>query len=422
MKTTIPAIRGKIGETIYYSTNFTFKLVADLVKRVDDELHTAHSLNEIIQRELSNNYISIKDYITSTPDHFFNSLVLAVYDGDPQWTEIRFDLGDDSYPNVGILSFTGDEKIFPVDGQHRVEGIKNALQENEQLENETIGVLLIGHSKTADGMKKTRRIFSTLNRYAKPVKLGDIIALDEDDIVAITTREQLEKNILFAGERIKETNSKSIPVTDKSSFTTLITLYECHKELFKVFKHQKDNRILGAKELNNYLRFRPKEEEITDFDKFVSSFWEEFTDAFPEIREFVSDNSDNAAERYRPVDSGGNILFRPVSLGSLIHVISSIAIHHEKGEIKKILSRFAQLNREINSELWTSVLWDPNGKKMIIANKKLAELLMRRYYRNSILSVKERDELANRYATVFAITPAEAHDRINRLFEGSDSH
>ena len=77
----------------------------------------------------------------------------------------------------------GKEKIFPVDGQHRVEGIKDALKKNSQLANETVSVMLIGHSTTTEGMKKSRRIFSTLNRYAKPVKLGDIIALDEDDEV-----------------------------------------------------------------------------------------------------------------------------------------------------------------------------------------------------------------------------------------------
>ena len=73
---------------------------------------------------------------------------------------------------------------------------------------ETISVILIGHSTSDIGMKKSRRIFSTLNRYAKPVKLGDIIALDEDDIVAIATRDLLETHILFTGDRMKATNTK----------------------------------------------------------------------------------------------------------------------------------------------------------------------------------------------------------------------
>ena len=49
-----------------------------MVSRVNDELHTANSIKEQIQRSLSDNYIKIKDYIIKREDHFFDSLVLAV--------------------------------------------------------------------------------------------------------------------------------------------------------------------------------------------------------------------------------------------------------------------------------------------------------------------------------------------------------
>ena len=231
----IPAIKGKIGDTVYYTANLTFQQVNQLIKKVDQELHTSTSLREEIQRSLSDNYIKIKQYILNDPEHFFNALVLAVYDGQPIWTEIRYELEDEWYHNVGVLHFNGEENIFPVDGQHRVEGIKAALKERPELASETISVILIGHSTTPIGMRKSRKIFSTLNRYAKPVRLGDIIALDEDDIVAIATREMLESYPLFQGDRMKATNTKSIPTNDKSSFTSLITLYECHLELFQLY-------------------------------------------------------------------------------------------------------------------------------------------------------------------------------------------
>ena len=125
----IPAIRGKIGDTVYYTANLTFQQVNQLVKKVDQELHSSTSLREEIQRSLSDNYIKIKQYILNDPEHFFNALVLAVYDGQPVWTEIRYELEDEWYHNVGVLHFSGEEHIFPVDGQHRVECIKAALQE-----------------------------------------------------------------------------------------------------------------------------------------------------------------------------------------------------------------------------------------------------------------------------------------------------
>lgn len=79
----------------------------------------------MLQRSITDNYKSIAHYIEDQDERFFNSLVLAVYDGDPQWHEIRLDYGEDEeYFDIGLLELTGEEKIFPVDGQNRVEGIK----------------------------------------------------------------------------------------------------------------------------------------------------------------------------------------------------------------------------------------------------------------------------------------------------------
>ena len=116
----IPAIRGKIGKTIYYCTTLTFKQVDEMVKPVNDELHTANSLKEQIQRSLTDNYIKIKEYLLNREDRFFDSLVLAVYDGDPMWKEVRYEIDNETYYNVGLLELSGQEKIFPVDGQNRV--------------------------------------------------------------------------------------------------------------------------------------------------------------------------------------------------------------------------------------------------------------------------------------------------------------
>lgn len=108
----IPAIKGKIGETIYYIANLTFQQINQLVKRVDSELHTSTSLREEIQRSLSDNYIKIKQYILNREDHFFNSLVLAVYDGQPIWTEIRYELEDEWFYNVGVCTLMEKKRFF----------------------------------------------------------------------------------------------------------------------------------------------------------------------------------------------------------------------------------------------------------------------------------------------------------------------
>ena len=408
----IPAIKGKIGDTLYYIANLTFNQINQLVKRVDSELHTSTSLREEIQRSLSSNYIKIKQYILQREDHFFNSLVLAVYDGEPIWTEIRYELENEWFNNVGILHFNGEEKIFPVDGQHRVEGIKAALRENHHLSTETISVILIGHNNTVDGMEKSRRIFSTLNRYAKPVRLGDIIALDEDDIVAITTRYMLESFPLFICDRIKASNSKSIPSTDKKSFTTLMTLYDCHLELLKYYKF---NGNISNGKLKDYLRVRPDDNTISGFHNFLVEFWESFINCFPEIREYLEDTSLNPAEPYRDSTSGGNIFFRPISLFPFISAISTIAVRKPQHNINHIIERFIGVDRTVSAEPWNRVIWNPTVNKMIMRNQTLVKYLFMYMYDHDILTGKERTALQTKYATVHNITLDDAIEQLSHI-------
>lgn len=389
----IPAIRGIIGNTVFYSAVLTMGEIADIVKPIDKELHNAVALRDQIQRSLTASYKKITEYILSHDDRFFNALVLAVYDGDPLWTEIRYKLEKEEFSNVGILSFNGDEKIFPVDGQHRVAGIKDAIKENPQLKEEKICAMFIGHSNTPEGMEKSRRIFSTLNRYAKPVRLGDIIALDEDDIVAIATRIQLENNPLFQGNRVKASNGRSISSTDKKSFTSLISLYDCHIELFKCFFKSTKEKILSSSSIKEYLRNRPLDKEIDEFNNFLTNFWNDFSDVFPEISEYINDKTANPAEKYRPSDNGGNIFFRPVALSPFIAAVASISIKKDIHDLKDILISYSNIKRIVSENPWNRIIWDPIKKQMITQVGKTVYYMMICMYDKSLLSDRELSKL-----------------------------
>src|ERR1044072_5381949 len=230
----IPAIKSRIGNWDYYITTLTFEQVSTKVSRIDEQLHSSESLNDLIQRSITNNFLSIKNYILNQPELFFNSLVLAVYDDYPNWREIEVTYDDEETYQLGLLDFPGQHKIFPLDGQHRVEGIKAALDENPKLGAQQIAAIFVGHKNDQMGMRRSRRLFSTLNRYAKPVTMDDIIALDEDDSIAIITRELLETFDLFTSNRVTKNKNKAIQDNDKISFTSIITLYDCNYELLKL--------------------------------------------------------------------------------------------------------------------------------------------------------------------------------------------
>jgi len=176
----IPVIQATIGTWTYYTGVLSFEEISDYVSPINDELHKSKSLSDAIQRSITNNYISIKEYILNQDERFFNAIVLAIYDGNPNWIEVELEIENQQFYNLGFLSLTGEEKIFPVDGQHRVAGIKTSLNENELLKNEKVPVIFIGHKKNDEGMQRTRRLFSTLdilqnsilNNLHSPIKVN----------------------------------------------------------------------------------------------------------------------------------------------------------------------------------------------------------------------------------------------------------
>ena len=398
----IPAIRGTLGELTYYTATFTFSQIAERVKPADEELHTSKSLREQLQRALSDNHKSITEYILTQKEHFFNALVLAVYNGDPTWNELEFEYNGIRHYSMGFLHLNGEERIFPVDGQHRVEGIKSALNTNPELENETITVIFIGHHNTRDGKEKTRRIFSTLNRYAKPVSLGDIIALDEDDIVAISTRDLLENCPLFMNENVKidKKSSKALADNDDKSFTSLITLYDTNKIIYTYYKSSYDHqkKIYNGKKITELLKFRPSQQEIDDFYSYLLDFWVLFIKTFPGVKSYVDNcHNEKAASNYRNKETGGLLYFRPVALPKLIKAIFETKIRL-RIELDEVIENFSKIEFSISKKPWTNLLWDAKTQTMVMKYKTYISYMLIYLYKKELLAPKEIGTLIKNYA------------------------
>lgn len=398
----IPAIRGTLGELTYYTATFTFRQIAERVKPADEELHTSKSLREQLQRALSDNHKSITEYILTQKEHFFNALVLAVYNGDPTWNELEFEYNGIKHYSMGFLHLNGEERIFPVDGQHRVEGIKSALNTNPELENETITVIFIGHHNTRDGKEKTRRIFSTLNRYAKPVSLGDIIALDEDDIVAISTRDLLENCPLFMNENVKidKKSSKALADNDDKSFTSLITLYDTNKIIYTYYKSSYDHqkKIYNGKKITELLKFRPSQQEIDDFYSYLLDFWVLFIKTFPGVKSYVDNcHNEKAASNYRNKETGGLLYFRPVALPKLIKAIFETKIRL-RIELDEVIENFSKIEFSISKKPWTNLLWDAKTQTMVMKYKTYISYMLIYLYKKELLTPKEIGTLIKNYA------------------------
>lgn len=202
--TFFPSLRSRMGDWWYYITIMTFDEVNSWVKNVDD-IHERRELKTWIQREISPERLEqISDYLTSQKQHFFNAIVVGIYRGEPEWYPIKVGRNpamptlrpsERSEDAFGFLCLSGEEEIFAIDGQHRVEGIKSAIAHKSSLSIDQQCVIFVAHKETDKGRVRTRRLFSTLNKYARPVSKGELVALSEDDTFAIVTRKVIDEYI-----------------------------------------------------------------------------------------------------------------------------------------------------------------------------------------------------------------------------------
>jgi DNA sulfur modification protein DndB len=300
------------------------------------------------------------------------------------------------------------KKIFPVDGQHRVEGIKAVLKTNPELSNEKVPVIFIGHRRDLEGMQRARRLFSTLNRYAKPVSLSDIIALDEDDVVAIATRDLLENHPLFEDKRIIITKQKAIPDRNKVAFTSIITLYECNFELLNLFLKDKivkkeTKTLKGRSKAKQYCRFRPSDAEIEEFRQLCFDFWDSFVEKIEVIQDYLTIlPEDNPANRFRN-KLGGNLLFRPIGLKPFVFAAINLKEFYN-ADFKFTFTLMNNINLNIGETPWKNVVWNEASKRMISSPNTILLSSMLMYFVNkNSLSQKEQEKLFKEYSAALAL-------------------
>lgn len=352
------AIKGKIGIWTYYVTAVRFADISNLVSPITKEISNNDNFSDMLQRAITDNVDGIKEYILNQKERFFNALVLAIYDGNPEWYELEVEVEEYKTYSVGVLELSGTEIVFPVDGQHRVEGIKKALKENPKLENEKVPVILIGHQNTAEGKQRTRRLFSTLNRRARKVSDNELIALDEDDVVAVATREIIEHNVLFEGNRLVNTANKNIASSNHVAFTSIIELYQCNRI---IFDHITSLEGLKKKEKDKLLLYRPDDKTTEKYVKVINDFWEAFRKEIPSLKTYVETNYDKLEQLNNRHEKGGNLLFRPIALTQFILALCEY-IKLTNCDITIAVQKFNKIPLMIQNKPWKNVLWTSDNK------------------------------------------------------------
>lgn len=349
-----------------------FSDVALWIKETE-EIHKSKQLRDMIQRKITDRVGPIVEYLIEQPERFFNAIVVGVYGGNPKWYPINVgdspavgapDLEDEDREAIGLLMLEGDEKLFAIDGQHRVVAIKHVLKRKSALKTEQICAIFVAHGNDEKGMMRTRRLFSTLNRYAVPVSKGEIVALSEDDAYAIVTRKLVEEFNLFKSAAngsgfVDFRKMPNLPKTDRTSLTTILTLYDITYAIYV------PSLNLNKEQKRHFQRLkhrRPDERTLADIYKEQVAYWKLLKNNFAQLEAlFNSDPEDHVAGKYR-TPSGGHLMFRPIgqkAFAGAVRIMMDRGI--KMGDAVRVLSGVPM---QLNRPPWLNVLWRPTAQRI----------------------------------------------------------
>ena len=346
-----PALRARMGSWTYYVLKMRMKEVAADV-RFASEIYEDRTLDDAIQRELNEGRVKreLTSYLIRQPDRFFAALVVAAIGGNPTFypidiaSDTRFTMFRDAqrFGNTfGMLSFNGDQKYYALDGQHRLKAIKTLLDTNDPLsrkapadfENEEISVIVVMRQEQtlSQFLVSYRRLFSSLNRYAKATDADTNIIMDEDDTFAILTRRLIADHPFFRWTRRTDvprvkTKGKNLRTKDPY-FTTLQTLYSVNETLLSASYRRKDGWGLEGEEapIDVFKRFRPSSEEYIDgLHSELKLYWDAILETLPVLRREAARHRAHDADSADEIGLQDNLLFWPIGQELLAEIARAL--------------------------------------------------------------------------------------------------
>ena len=362
----IPALRGRMGDWEYY---VAIMKLADVAQRVRfaEEVHSHEALDDLIQREIGKRTSNMVEYLLKQPQRFYGSIIVAVYGGNPRFEPVRMAehrLLDNTGSAFGLIVFDGSQQYFALDGQHRLASIKKAVKADPSLGTEEISVVFVAHNQSHEGLARTRRLFTTLNRYAVKTATHTEIALDEDDGVAIVTRQLVREHPLFEGERVK-IKGKSVSVREEDVLTTLATLYEMNQNLLMT-----KTRDVKSK---RFQQFKPDDATLDEMVNELETIWNGVATVFSVFRSVVERRATPGFLRKGGDEEGsGSLLMRPVGQLALSR---ALRVSLDEGmDLENILKLLDRIDWRLGEPPWKGTVW--HGGRMV-TTKEMQRLCFR---------------------------------------------
>ena len=381
-----PAIRGKMGSTEYYQASVPARDLARITKIARElEEWTERSVFERFQRDIAIKRIrnEIVPYLVRCADRFFGAFIVVIYKPDLfEFHPVTVRGAPPGHPyrlaakKLGMLTIDGGS-LVALDGQHRLVSFREVINDNnsyigphrDDVPNDELCVVFIRH----ESFVKTRRIFSKVNRHAKPTTAHENIITSEDDGYSIVTRWLVEEKPPldltapkppFAirgddGEPIIDLTKRQL-LKNSPKFTTLPHLYETVRSIL---------RANGIRDFDEKHRVnRPTNEELVQAYKYATYWWWLLLAHLSAYRRALNDL--NIIPHSRDATSRYGLLFRP---NAQVALVDGCARAVERGvSFDLVLGKLDRINWTPTSSPLTGIITSANG--MTMKNRQTARV------------------------------------------------
>lgn len=358
---------------------------------------------------------------------------------------------------MGLIDLSAKVRLYALDGQHRVIGIKAALElistgrldvrdkdrkvkrdemlslddliaENgldesqlQQLGAERMGIEIIpavlqGESR-ADAQLRVRTTFTHVNKQASPLTPGEIAQLDEDDGFAIVARRVAVGHPFLKGVKSavnfknSTISSRSVPITTLQTLTWMARTY--------LMAH------------NDYASWAPRGKELarrpgkSELDRGVADYtalWNHMAE-LPTFHAIAAGEPVTHHRRFAHEDKTGGVgyghlLLRPVGQQALAQAVGllhagGMSLDHIFAKLS-ILDRRGALRLDAVENPWWGVLYDINGKRISIKGRETAGKILRHMI-GGLPSDKDRRALREAIAEARFIGDGKCRDYNNDI-------
>ena len=361
-----PAIRGQFGDWEYYITTIKAGDAVRNIKRPDELFEVAaRALDTRMQRVLSRRVEPMVNFLKQDY-RFYGPLVVALKGGNPEFVPLELADPNQLVPvnafDLGVLRFSGTEDYFVLDGQHRLASIDQAIKDgNNSVKEDDISVVIIRHEDSEQGIERSRRVFTNLNKWAKATSKSVNITMDEDDGYAIVTRNLVREHPLLQDRIWYKTRGLTPNGKDDDGailanecLTTLETVYNCNKLLLKGMHNYPDE----------WERVRPEPEVLEELTDECEKFWSGLCQI--EAVEFVA-SGNRTCSAFRPLDKdnrgNGHLLFRPIGQEAFAEAVLSMLTERQEtfDAIHQICLDSDKINWTLASHPWIGLFFGERG-------------------------------------------------------------